>query len=86
MASEAGGTEEGPTAELAQRNHAVPNAALSAYIYVAVRSNAALTLLHDHRLRRGQKRTVLEEYMKGGVGEGEATSAAVQPRSKFTHR
>lgn len=30
VASEAGETEEGPTAELVQRNHAVPNAALSA--------------------------------------------------------
>ncbi|TNN80898.1 hypothetical protein EYF80_008903 [Liparis tanakae] len=43
-------------------------------------------LLVDHRLRRGQQKTVREEYMKGGVGQGAATTAAVPPRSKFTQR
>ncbi|CAB1439791.1 unnamed protein product [Pleuronectes platessa] len=34
--------------------------------------------------RRGQQGTVREEYMRGGLGEGAATTAAVPPRSKFT--
>ncbi|KAK2824357.1 hypothetical protein Q5P01_021532 [Channa striata] len=47
-----------------------------------IRGFAARVRAPNHCLKRGQQGTLREEYMKGG--EGEVTTVAVPPRSKFT--